>query len=68
MRTWKWEEPADDHSDDVAVQIITDDEIEALYYDWWLERMAAKFGEGRFDASVERAIEDFVTTHWAWEI
>ena len=48
---------------------LSEEEIIKEYYDYWQERMIAKFGKEHFEANYTEkdCIEDWVVVHWAWE-
>ena len=52
--------------------IITNSEQEIIdeYYGYWYKRMRDKFGKEHVDANYTKqdCIDDWVVTHWAWEI
>ena len=61
----------DEYSEEGPV-IITKSEQEIIdeYYDFWYDRMCKKFGKEHVDANYAKqdCIDDWVVTHWAWEI
>lgn len=54
----------DENNNDV-VEILTEEEILATYWDYWYERMCS-VGK-REEATRERCIEDWCVIHWATE-
>jgi len=58
------------HGDvDSCVSILSEAEIIKEYWDYWQERMIAKFGKEHFEAnySEKDCIDDWVVVNWAWE-
>lgn len=45
---------------------LTEDEIIQDYWDWWTFKMHEVGKES--EISRELCIEDWITTHWAWEV
>lgn len=54
---------------DPCVAILSEEEIVKEYWDYWQERMIAKFGKEHFEAnySEKDCIDDWVVVNWAWE-
>lgn len=54
---------------DSCVITLSEEEILKEYYDYWQERMIAKFGKEHFEAnySEKDCIEEWVVVNWAWE-
>jgi hypothetical protein len=64
FNTWKT-----DPSVDSYVEVVSEEEILAEYYDRWYERMCAKFGKEVVDRDYckDDCIDDWVIVNWAWE-
>ena len=54
---------------DSFVVTLSEEEIIKEYWDYWQERMIAKFGKEHFETnfSEKDCIEDWVVVNWAWE-
>lgn len=67
MKYWCTAYP-DENGKDV-VEVLSEDEIIAQFWDHWYGRMCAKFGKEHVDANYSRrdCIDDWVVVHWAWE-
>ena len=66
-RTWLWDEPGDEDGRPDFIEKITDQEILALRWNIWKERMIQKYGAESKLITEENCIQDWVTTNWAWE-
>lgn len=66
MRTWRYVEPASDVDLTPVYYTFTDDEIVAMYWDYWSEQMrrAGKL----LMVTREHCIMDWVVVNWAWEV
>jgi hypothetical protein len=63
MRTWRYIEPTSAEDSTAVVFVVTDEEILAIYWDYWVEQMVAV---GKLlMATPENCIEDFVVVNWA---
>jgi hypothetical protein len=62
--TWKT-----DPSVDSYVEVVSEEEILAEYYDRWYNAMVSKFGKEAVDAGYckDDCIDDWVIVNWAWE-
>ena len=67
-RTWLWNEPGDEDGRPDLIEKITDQEILALRWNIWKERMIKKYGPDSELITEENCIQDWVTTNWAWEL
>jgi hypothetical protein len=56
-------------SEDAYVRTLSEEEIVKEYWNYWQERMIAKFGKEHFEAnySEKDCIDDWVVVNWAWE-
>ena len=54
---------------DSFVVTLSEEEIIKEYWDYWQERMIAKFGKEHIETnfSEKDCIEDWVVVNWAWE-
>lgn len=60
-RTWSWIDPDGIHT-------MTESEIIAEYYPYWRQQMLRKNPQFTdTDLDRERAIQDFVVVHWAYQ-
>ena len=68
MRYWTRVSPLD-KSGTHFYETLSEDEIIAEYWDYWSERMIAKYGKEEFEKTWSRqeCIEDWITLHWATE-
>ncbi len=68
MRRWKIAYP--DEYDNPVIEILTDDDIIAQYWNHWYDRMCKKFGKEVVDSNYtkEDCIYDWTVVHWAWEV
>ena len=64
MKIYYYNEP-DGEASNVVVRMTRED-ILVEYWDYWLEKMTQKYGEGHELITEENCIEDWVVTHWAW--
>lgn len=55
-----------DKNNNDVVEILTQDEIIAQYWEYWSERMREIGREA--EISIQRCIEDWCVIHWAIEI
>jgi hypothetical protein len=66
MRRFTYLELNPENLDVPHVVTMTDDEILALYFDWWQTQMREA---GKADQiSPEGCLEDFIAVHWAHEV
>jgi hypothetical protein len=65
MTKWLYNEQAEDGVGNI-VKEITEPEILATYYPWWVQQMKRVKREHLI--SEENCIEDFATIHWAWKV
>ena len=56
--------------EDSVVVTKSEKEIIDEYYDFWYDRMCKKFGKEQVDANYTKydCIDDWIVTHWAWEV
>ena len=66
-RIWLWDEPGDEDGRPDLIEKITDQEILALTWNIWKEKMIKKYGADSELITEENCIQDWVTTNWAWE-
>lgn len=64
MKIYYYNEP--DGQDNNVVVRMTREDILVEYWDFWLEKMTQKYGEGHELIREENCIEDWMKTHWAW--
>lgn len=66
MRYWSYNEQTESGG---AVVTVSEDEILDMYWAWWYDKMCKKYGKEHVDANFVKldCIDDWVTTHWAWE-
>jgi hypothetical protein len=69
MRYYSFVETAD-NPEGHRVVTMSEDEIRAEYYPYWLTRMHAKYGEAVVQErySFEDCLDDWIVSHWAWEV
>ena len=56
-------------TEDGYIRTLSEKDIIKEYWDYWQERMIAKFGKEHFEAnySEKDCIDDWVVVNWAWE-
>lgn len=54
---------------DSYVEVMSEEEILAEYYDHWYDAMVSKFGKEVVDRDYckDDCIDDWVVVNWAWE-
>ena len=67
-RTWLWDEPGDEDGRQDLIEKITDQEILALRWNIWKERMIKKYGADSELITEENCIRDWVIDNYAWEL
>lgn len=69
MKYYSYDTYKRDPSKDSYVVTLSEEEILKEYWNYWQERMIAKFGKEHFEAnySEKDCIEDWVVVNWAWE-
>ena len=68
MKTYCYVRSIDPYDGSYSVVTITEDEIIANWWDWWVQKMTKKYGPDSELITRENCIEDYVTTHWAFEV
>ena len=67
-RTWIYEYAGGERGEEYCSETITDKEILEDRWEYWKERMIQKYGAESKLITEENCIQDWVTTHWAWEL
>lgn len=69
MRYWAYIEPTSETDSTPILTTMSDQEIIEQYWEWWYDKMCKKYGKEHVDANFVKldCIDDWVTTHWAWE-
>lgn len=67
MKLWTVDYP-DDNGNNVK-ETISEDEILKQYWNYWYEKMCAKYGRDIVDTNYTKqdCIDDWVTINWAYE-
>lgn len=52
----------------VGKETLSEDQIIAEYYHWWQIQMIRKYGQDSSLITRENCIEDWITTHYAFEV
>jgi len=70
MRYWTYAEPTSETDSTPVYTTVSDKEIVDSYWEWWYSKMCKKYGKDHVDANYAKqdCIDDWVTTHWAWEV
>lgn len=58
---WQYDEPYPEHPTE-----MTEEAILNVYWDYFKERMDAKFGQDYHLTTKEYCVEDWVIINWAW--
>jgi hypothetical protein len=66
LRKFKYVEP--DEDDQVKEVILTEEDIMAEYWEFWSRKMAEKFGEDHELITQQNCLEDWLVSHWAFEV
>lgn len=67
MKYWSIHYPYETGED--AVETLSEEQILAIYWDYWYGQMCKKFGKEHVDANYTKqdCIDDWVIVHWAVE-
>ena len=69
MKTYEYIEYSEDAEGETSDYVRrTEEEILNEYWGWWEEKMIAKYGRGHHLVRPEICIEDWVVTHYAYEV
>lgn len=69
MRYFSYSEPTSSEDSTPIDITLSEDEIIHEYWDYWYDKMCAKFGKDHVDQNynILDCIDDWVVVHWAWE-
>jgi hypothetical protein len=63
-RVYYYNEPDGEFSN-VVIRMTYQDVLNE-YWDFWLDKMIQKYGEGHKLITEENCVQDWCVTHWAW--
>ena len=66
MRKFKYTELTDEEQ--VVEVILTEEDILKNYWEFWSRKMTEKYGPDHEWITTENCIEDWLTSHWAFEV
>lgn len=67
MKYYSYNTPGGERGEITEVATYSEEEILAVEWDTWSDRMERMYGPGHAFITKENCIADWVTEHWAWE-
>tara|TARA_R110000868_G_scaffold99534_1_gene273880 strand:- start:237 stop:467 length:231 start_codon:yes stop_codon:yes gene_type:complete len=67
MRLWQFNDIQDSITFDAITRCVDENEILAMYWDYWSERMKLR-GYTEKEITKESCIDEWVVVNWAWEV
>lgn len=67
MKHYAYNEPGGERGEILELVVKTEEEILGSEWESWCEKMVSRYGPNSELITKENCIEDWVTTHYAWE-